>query len=55
MAKSKGNRQLYKVVNKETGSFYITSLNRQNKLPAELKKFDKKQKKHVNFKVQKMK
>lgn len=55
MAKSKGNRQIYKLVNKESGTFYISSFNRQNKLPTEIKKFDKKTKTHQTFKVQKFK
>jgi ribosomal protein L33 len=54
MAK-KGNRQIYKVINKETGSFYVSAFNRLNKIPAEIKKFDKKLKKHVLFKIQKFK
>ena len=54
MAK-KGNRQLYKLVNKDTGTFYVTSGNRINELPTELKKFDPKTKKHETFKLKKFK
>jgi len=55
MAKRKGNRQLYKLVNKETGTFYVTTLNRINKMPKELSKFDPKIKKHAAFTVKKFK
>jgi len=51
----KGNRQLYKVVNKKTGSFYITEGNKINEVPKTKKKFDKKTGKHEEFTVQKMK
>lgn len=54
MAK-KGNRQLYKVINKSTGTFYVTSLNRLNEIPKTLKKFDPKTKKHEEFDVKKFK
>lgn len=54
MAK-KGNRQLYKLENKETGTFYMSQANRINEVPKELKKFDKKTGKHEKFTVKKMK
>ena len=52
---AKGNRRLYKVINKKTGTFYITSGNRVNNMPAKLKKFDPKSKNHEEFIVKKMK
>ncbi|MEI7579163.1 MAG: 50S ribosomal protein L33 [bacterium] len=51
----KGNRTLYKLVNKKTGTFYMSSANRINNVPKKIKKFDAKTKKHVEFDVQKMK
>ncbi len=55
MAK-KGNRQLIKLVNPETGTFYITTKNRINtNEKLELKKFDKKTRKHVKFVEKKVK
>ena len=52
---AKGNRRLYKIVNKKTGTFYVTSSNRINDVPKKLKKFDPKSKKHETFTVKKMK
>lgn len=52
----KGNRILIKLVNPKTGTFYVTDKNRintQDKL--EVKKFDKKTKKHEVFKERKIK
>jgi large subunit ribosomal protein L33 len=55
MAK-KGNRQLVKVVNKTTGSFYVTSKNRVNTTDKlKIKKFDPKTKKHEMFEEGKLK
>lgn len=55
MAK-KGNRILVKLVNKKTGTFYVTQKNRINtndKL--KMKKFDKKTGKHEQFEEGKIK
>lgn len=55
MAK-KGNRILVKMVNKKSGTFYVTSKNRintQEKMKA--KKFDKKTGKHEIFEEAKIK
>lgn len=55
MAK-KGNRQLIKLVNPETGTFYVTSKNRVNSPDKmEVKKFDPKIKKHAIFIEKKIK
>ena len=54
MAK-KGNRILYKLVNKETGTFYVVDGNRINGVPETLKKFDKKTGKHEVFEVKRYK
>jgi large subunit ribosomal protein L33 len=55
MAK-KGNRIIVKMVNKESGTFYVTTKNRINtteKMKA--KKFDRKTKKHAIFEEAKIK
>lgn len=55
MAK-KGNRIIIKLENPKTGSFYITKKNRINTTDKiEVKKFDKKSKKHEVFVEKKMK
>jgi large subunit ribosomal protein L33 len=55
MAK-KGNRIIVKMVNKETGSFYVTTKNRINTTEKmKIKKFDKKTRKHVVFEEGKVK
>ncbi len=55
MAK-KGNRQLIRLINPNTGSFYVTTKNRVNtKDKLELKKFDPKTRKHEIFKEKKIK
>jgi ribosomal protein L33 len=55
MAK-KGNRQLIKLVNPKTGTFYISMKNRVNSTEKmEIQKFDKKTKKHETFVEKKVK
>lgn len=55
MAK-KGNRIIVKMVNPETGTFYVTTKNRVNTTDKmEDKKFDKKTRKHEKFTEQKIK
>lgn len=49
MAK-KGNRRLIKLVNKKTGTFYVSEKNRVNTQDkVQVKKFDKKTGKHETF------
>ena len=55
MAKSKGNVRIVKMVSTEgTGEFYTTTINKRNH-PSKmvLKKYDKKLRKHVDFKEEK--
>ncbi|MFQ5492544.1 MAG: 50S ribosomal protein L33 [Candidatus Dojkabacteria bacterium] len=55
MAK-RGNRILIKLVNKQTGTFYVTSKNRINTTDKlKVKKFDKKTGKHETFEEAKIK
>jgi len=52
----KGNRILIKLVNKKTGTFYVTEKNRVNTTDKlKVKKFDKKTRKHEEFEEQKIK
>ncbi|HLD03912.1 MAG TPA: 50S ribosomal protein L33 [Candidatus Dojkabacteria bacterium] len=52
----KGNRIIIKLVNKKTGSFYVTTKNRINTTDKlKIKKFDRKTKKHELFEEGKMK
>lgn len=54
MAK-KGNRQIIKLMNKETGTSYYVTKNRVNVTEKlEMKKFDPKTKKHELFKEEKI-
>lgn len=55
MAK-KGNRQLIRLMNKKTGSFYVTEKNRVNTNDKmKVKKFDKKSGQHETFEEVKIK
>ena len=55
MAK-KGNRILVRLINKVTGTFYVTTKNRVNtKDKLEVKKYDPKTRKHEVFKEVKIK
>jgi large subunit ribosomal protein L33 len=52
----KGNRILIKLVNKKTGTFYVSEKNRINTTDKlKVKKFDPKTKKHEEFEEQKIK
>lgn len=55
MAK-RGNRQLIRLMNKKTGTFYVAQKNRVNTTDKlKLKKFDPKTKKHEMFEETKIK
>ena len=57
-SKRKNRRAVYRLYNKETGENYIVRLSREayDKLADKaLKKFSKKERKHVDFKITKLK